>query len=521
MRIEQSPPPALQAGLNTLYDHGLAARRAGWLDQAADAWTNALAQAAAYSPLAIEAKIYTQLGELLSEAGDYQRAIDYFMDAQHTAQQLNEVAIEVQTQVGLAQVQGAMSQFATAHELLYVALARGQKSGLPQSVGLALLEHARCYNAEGKLDEALAALDQAIPTLHGAGEHDLLSNAFELKAILLSQIGLHEQAMVIAKDALSSSDDRGNAVRVAEIRQTMAMIHLAAGKTERALELLDIVHKDATSMGLSKVIAGSHHLRARAHEKDGNYRAAMHEMVLLRDAERYLVEQESFRRIASAKLELQFTQKERETLQAQEREAETARVNDELRHLNNALALANQEKTDLIAQLETLSRTDVLSGLFNRRYLFERLENSLAQNRRSDSALVVAMLDIDHFKRVNDNYSHAIGDAVIKALGGILKAQCRESDFAARYGGEEFVCVLHSTNLESAFNACERIRKAVENYDWASIETTLRVTASIGLALSAPNMTVTSLLNAADGALYQAKHAGRNRVVSTNTVTEK
>jgi diguanylate cyclase len=114
---------------------------------------------------------------------------------------------------------------------------------------------------------------------------------------------------------------------------------------------------------------------------------------------------------------------------------------------------------------------------------------------------------VDHFKRVNDQHSHQIGDEVLRALATLLRAGCRTGDIAARYGGEEFAVLFHDMPDAEALEAAERIRRAVEDFPWNTVASGVQVTVSIGVA-SGPG-----LLALADQRLYQAKNAGRNRVI--------
>lgn len=164
--------------------------------------------------------------------------------------------------------------------------------------------------------------------------------------------------------------------------------------------------------------------------------------------------------------------------------------------------------------------TDVLTGWHNRRYLQVRLHEELARARRDLTHVVCLMLDVDHFKRINDTWGHAAGDAVLQELANRIDAQVRASDVAARYGGEEFVVLMPDTDIASGVLLAERIRKAVaaEKYDipLGDIES---ITVSIGVADATPDTDAVdlktvgdSLIARADVALYQAKADGRNRV---------
>lgn len=166
--------------------------------------------------------------------------------------------------------------------------------------------------------------------------------------------------------------------------------------------------------------------------------------------------------------------------------------------------------------------TDVLTGWHNRRYLQVRLKEELARASRDSSNLVCLMLDIDHFKHVNDTWGHAAGDAVLQELAQRVEAQVRVSDVAARYGGEEFVVLLPNTDNEAGARLAERIREAVSAtpIDLPGGDSVC-ITASIGIAGIAPDKDATdlktigdSLIARADVALYSAKSAGRDKVIA-------
>ena len=164
-------------------------------------------------------------------------------------------------------------------------------------------------------------------------------------------------------------------------------------------------------------------------------------------------------------------------------------------------------------ELERLATTDVLTGVFNRRVLLERLELELRRCRRYGTRLCVLLLDVDHFKRVNDTYGHLAGDAVLVVLGHLLKTRVRGTDVAGRYGGEEFCVLLPETDLDPGRELAERLRQHLAAETFAAGETTFRVTCSVGVAhFHDAKQKVTDLLQAADEALYQAKQQGRDRV---------
>lgn len=173
------------------------------------------------------------------------------------------------------------------------------------------------------------------------------------------------------------------------------------------------------------------------------------------------------------------------------------------------------------ARLVRSGFTDVLTGWHNRRYLAMRINEELARAQRDHTSLVCLMLDVDHFKQVNDNWGHSAGDAVLRELAQRIETQVRISDIAARYGGEEFVVLLPNTEVESATLLADRVRTAIaESPIELPCGETVSITVSIGIAIVHPDEDESdlktvgdALIARADVALYAAKSAGRNRVI--------
>lgn len=170
-----------------------------------------------------------------------------------------------------------------------------------------------------------------------------------------------------------------------------------------------------------------------------------------------------------------------------------------------------------------LAVTDSLTGLYNRRYLQTHLDNMITRAQREGKPISVMMMDIDHFKSVNDTHGHSAGDAVLREFAGRVQRCIRGMDLAARHGGEEFVVVMPDTDLDLASGVAERLREMVAEsamHDRDS-QTDIPVTVSIGVAgILGPTGTSDELLRSADEALYEAKHKGRNRVMVARPVSQ-
>lgn len=161
--------------------------------------------------------------------------------------------------------------------------------------------------------------------------------------------------------------------------------------------------------------------------------------------------------------------------------------------------------------LKLLSRTDGLTGLYNRRYWQLRAAEEFDRSLRNERPAVLIMLDIDHFKRINDQHGHSVGDEVLRDISHILQTHLRSIDILGRYGGEEFAVVLPDMNFTNAHDMAERLRKAVENARFGS-NGQLKCTISLGVSQLHPSIvSIEDWINSADEVLYNAKSQGRNR----------
>ena len=172
------------------------------------------------------------------------------------------------------------------------------------------------------------------------------------------------------------------------------------------------------------------------------------------------------------------------------------------------LELANLRMREV---LRSQTVRDPLTGVFNRRYFDETLSRELLAAERHGSTLAVLMIDVDHFKRLNDSQGHAAGDDALRIFARIMRSTFRESDVLCRYGGEEFAVILPDIDLERAFDRAERLRRHVKETEMVSGDTALgNITISIGVAVSSEFSDPDAIVRAADAALYQAKQTGRN-----------
>ncbi len=190
--------------------------------------------------------------------------------------------------------------------------------------------------------------------------------------------------------------------------------------------------------------------------------------------------------------------------------AQIMQVNERLQNrLREAEERLQQQSRQIEAQVNE-ARTDPLTGLPNRRAFNDELTRRLAEWQRKGNSFCLIMIDIDHFKRLNDQYGHPAGDSVLHEVADVLTSTLREMDMTARLGGEEFAVILPSTEVHEGHRATERARLAIASHRFHVEESKLSATVSLGLALVEGHDDAVSLMKRADDALYAAKHGGRN-----------
>jgi diguanylate cyclase (GGDEF)-like protein len=297
------------------------------------------------------------------------------------------------------------------------------------------------------------------------------------------QLGQLDEAGIDLAAAMTLAREGGFEAQTWRIACSQAELLLARGQAQAAWQLLLPVQQAAAAANVRTTHLRLHHTLWRAARAQGLEAQALHHL------EQY-VALERWRMLAQSRGHSQVfvTQVEAEQVRLEARRA-----------------------AERATQAEVHARVDPLTGLGNRRELEQRWA-PLAQ-RLCDASLplAVAMLDLDHFKQVNDRFGHLIGDAVLVALAKLLRDNLRLDDLIIRTGGEEFLLVLPETDAARAFEVCERLRQCVAAHGWELLAPGLQVQLSIGVAL-APPYELRPLIERADAALYAAKQGGRNQV---------
>lgn len=373
------------------------------------------------------------------------------------------------------------------------------------NLGLALME-------VGKPGEAIDCLHRALgcPGLPEIMRQAIMTGLGEV----LHGIGRSEEAAKLLSDAADILARCGQSHAEADARMKLGSLMMGIHQPEGAIVQFKVVLEMAAAVGTRNYVVEAHEALSRAYKASGQLTEAIDHLEKCLHFTREVNTEASTKALAELRVQLEVSEAQHQAELSHLRNVELVAAHDELQQAHDALRLAEKARAVLLEKLEIQSRTDGLTGLANRRELDARLAVEVERSQRYGTPLSVSICDIDHFKLVNDRFGHAVGDEVIRALASILRTQCRELDTAARYGGEEFCLLLPQTPIEEAAHVCERIRSAVESYNWASIDPNLTVTLSMGLSSCTGCDGTENIVSAADVQLYRAKRSGRNRVCS-------
>jgi len=359
--------------------------------------------------------------------------------------------------------------YARGREVLEQSLAISEPIAHPLQI-IALLNLARIDLAERDAARAAATLRRVEPMIESGNQFGR-QEAWLLRGRLAVLEGRYDDAVGCIRTAIRMADELGAKRELHELWEALASAYEAAGDYRSAFAALRQVFEIDESLRREQaVVQVATAAERRAAEK------AQHEAELARASERAM--RESLARLQQAQADLRR---------------------------------ANEDKDALLAELHRQTREDPLTKLLNRRALDDELERECARAGRHDRPLSVVLLDIDHFKRINDEHSHETGDAALVALATCLAAARRQDDIVARLGGEEFVLLLPETLAAQAVRVCEDVQAQVASYAWHTLAIA-PVTVSFGVAQHRELDTAQLLLGRADQAMYSAKQRGRNRI---------
>ncbi|GGL97294.1 tetratricopeptide repeat protein [Deinococcus aerophilus] len=469
--------------------------------------TQAVATAQDSGDLTLERDCRHLLGNVYSRLYHTERATECLLEAAELSRQLSDLPGEAGALMDLGAVAASCMKDRTAALAYYgQALAVLEKTGNTSGQGACLYRMADAHQELGQFAQARTHGERAAQTSSAAGDtvHHALALSVVARALDAQDhpeqaAALHRQALTLLQSPLVNLPEP-----LAWTRLYSASNLETRGGVPDACNVYLQVLADSERSDWTELAVLAHHKLTLLYKRRGDMERAMDHLERGQAAQRRLLEEELALK-SHALLQHEVDWAESETKLYKLRSVELASA-------NVALEQANREKSALVAALQEQSvlmerqlREDSLCGIFNRHHIEETLAREFKQHRAEERVMSLIMLDVDHFKRVNDLFSHPVGDEVLRRLGALLRSLCRSSDVPGRYGGEEFIVVLPNTTLIQAIVVAQRLCAAVAHADWAAVAPGLSVTLSLGVATNEGLPDFERLVSLADAKLYEAK----------------
>lgn len=461
----------------------------------------------------LQARLRSLQAELLLDLGQERVALDEGLAALQLADSTGDVSARCDAGLRLGFAYRTLELRDTARELFRQvadlagatanryreARALNNMANCDSDRGIALRAAGDEASAVPLLQRALPLYQNALTLATAAGEHRLARVVRRNIGMCRSELGEHEAALAVFDEELTRAQQLRSPIGEEECWRLIGQTRLRQGRHAEAVQALLQARTIAQRHHRGEQEMTAEGLLADCFEACGDLVQAFGHLRRYQRLRDRSLSDANERRARAVAFQLETA--------ALESKAEAAHRRAELLERSNA-HLATQAH-----QLYKASHEDPLTGLPNRRRLELIAEEDLSR-RDGSQPFSVCLIDIDHFKGVNDSYSHLLGDEVLRQLGRLLQQLCRQHDLPVRYGGEEFAVVFARAEVGEAAVACERIRVAVESHSWHDLHPQLKLTVSIGVADNSQSPTLQGLFELVDQRLYAAKRAGRNRVVA-------
>ncbi|MCA9838928.1 MAG: tetratricopeptide repeat protein [Trueperaceae bacterium] len=445
-----------------------------------------------------EANALNNIGIIYKMLGEPTNALEYHLKSLplYEATGLEQGALRTLQNIGT--VYDDIGNHQEALKYYEKSLEKQNKEEDPVTYGLTLSNIGICHRKLGIFDKAFEYQDQSLKIMERI--QDRLGESFVLDEIGLSYFDMKEpeKAIDYLEKSLAIKHAIGDRKHTATTCLHLGAVYLELKEGHKAIKTFQEALSIVETIQAKNELYKSHHGLAKAYKLIHSHQLAFEHLskyTELREAFHAEVSDQRFHALRVS-YEVEQAEKEREIYRLK----------------SVALAQANMELTQLKNQLEKLANEDPLTGLYNRRVFNEKLETEFKRVQRFDGPMSVMICDIDSFKKVNDTFSHAVGDEVLKTVAKIFKTNIRSIDTVARYGGEEFVILLPETQAKEAYTICDRLRQLVETYPWHKIHKDLSITMSMGVCDDTHSKDAHEMISKADHTLYAVKHNGKNHV---------
>ncbi len=463
----------------------------------------------------VELRSLNSLAKSYAQMALYTEALEILVRVEKLARKHKLKEAEAKATTTMAWVSSSLEDYKDAIAFSTRARSLYRTIGDNAQEAAALIQVAICHLALGYAQRALIFAEQAKKLVKKSGQKTLLADVYTTHGDIYKHMQDFEKAVKYFNKALSYQTDAAFNTSGTTNHQTLLKIgatYRDMGNTVKAMNYIQEALRMVEVRGQVNALYNCHLELSLLHKAMGDYRTALKHFQQYHAIEKDMLAAKADSELRALKITREVEQAKREAAILKSKNVELEITIKELADTKGELEQRNSELTKLNKRIHELSIRDGLTGLYNRRFLDENLPRLFAEAKRYKRSLCLAMLDIDHFKLLNDNYSHQMGDEVLKKVASIFLDNLRNVDIAARYGGEEFSIIMPVTDLEAAHQGCERIRVAIESYPWHKFDKDMKVTISVGLSHNFRADSADNLIEIADKYLYKAKGSGRNRV---------
>ena len=449
---------------------------------------------------------YLQLGITACQAGDLLDSVEYLETSLEQARKLNDPLLRIRALSNLAAVYGDLRDYDKATSLMnevFMLLARnvininlniveGNYAGFIVQKSILAYEAGQHKQAIEFAETARMVLTPVVERMRQQGDLVVLSRSLNNVAKTSAILGDIERAKSIKRDLKRHSREIGTDHAKGLYQNLCGFLAMIEGNHKRSARCYALAAALFSRLNTKTLAHNALVDATNAYERCGDYRNAFENLRAAHRLEQAQKMHEGVRRFQALNVKLAV---------------------EKARHENEILRVKNEVLHERAQELETKAVLDGLTGCLNRIGLEENLIDTHSRVIREDLKAFVAVLDVDHFKQVNDTFGHLIGDDVLREISKIMRDSVRRTDTVGRFGGDEFLLILEQDSLDQALFVIERVHEAIRESQWDSIAPGLKVTASIGITTIVPHQPIASILQVADEYLYEAKRSGRDRIV--------
>jgi len=475
---------------------------------------------AVFKALNDRAKIASQLnniGTVYAYCADYAEALKHLRAAEAYIDERTPADLKAQILNNIGFTYLVLGEHAHAIALIQQSLEAAQSvpdAGLRKNlIALANIYDSLCqaYLAQHDLEAALDAAQKSTGFCRQVGDLRKEAEYLLILGEVYSRMENPRQAAGCFQQALELAREHGFRREEAEAYRRLGLLHGALGDAVQAARLLGDALAIAGEIKIQREVYECHLAFANLYKHEGDFEKALRHFEAFHQIKETVFNEQSDQRLKNLEILHQVEQARRE---ADIHQLKSIELQREIEERKKAQELA-----------EILANTDVLTGIFNRRYFVIQAERLIEDALMKKTPLSTFVIDVDHFKMINDRYGHQVGDLALTAIAHKISITVRKSDIVGRYGGEEFVVLLPETDPDRAEIIAERLRIGVETLEISPVIPELRATISLGIASldssAAPDtLVLEKLLEQADQAMYAAKRQGRNRGVSYGFLTQ-